>query len=314
MWLTDAVGAGWTAVRRSRRLLGLVALMDALIALPPALYIGVVMDRAAGGRVDANELALHLDPDLTTDLARRIAPAFDEVMGLLVAGSLLVFFLVRPLVLGGYAGIAAAPRRLRFDAFVREGGALYWKFLRLSVLAVIALYLLSLAARPLLDSIDEQALLHQREDISVEWRRITELVVFVGFLATSTILDYARIGIQRHRRPGVLAELIRSALFVLQHPLRTLGFNLVAFFIEVAIIWIAIPVLRWADGAYLVTSVVVFVLLQLVMVAREGTRLFHLGGAQQIREVEEPVLRGGAAGDDSGRERDLLDNLPWNVV
>ena len=72
--------------------------------------------------------------------------------------------------------------------------------------------------------------------------------------------------------------------------------------------------LRWADGAYLVTSVVVFVLLQLVMMAREGTRLFHLGGAQQIREVEEPVLRGGVAGDDSGRERDLLDNLPWNVV
>jgi len=308
----EALRIGLLACKRSRRILALVALINALVALLPALYIGRVVDRAAAHRLDATELARHLDLGFFGDLTLHHAPGFDANVKTLVLGAILVFFVVRPLAMGGYVGIAASNHRPRFADFVREGGDVYWKFLRLAVCAVVVLYLLSLAAQPLLDYIDEQARAHHTESSSVVYRRITELVVFGGFIATATILDYARVGIHLHRRPGVLGELLRSALFVAQHPVRTLGFSSLVFFLEAAVIYAAIPIFRWADGAYLTTSVAILILLQVLILLREGARLLHVAGAWHIRVSEEPEGSLPPRGEGALEDGDLLSNLPWN--
>ena len=144
--------------------------------------------------------------------------------------------------------------------------------------------------------------------------RITEAVVFAVFVAVATVFDHARVGIHRHRRPGVLGELVRSLLFVVQHPTRTLGLALFAFALEAAVLALAVPVFRWADGGYLLTSAVVLVLVQVLVFLREALRLTHIAGAYHLRVVDEPdrsASSGAAAGNDDG---DLLQNLPWNVV
>lgn len=313
MLALDAARHGLRVVRRSKRLLALTALTHGLICLIPALYLGRAVHQAAGTSADATLWAKTLSMSFLADLERHHAPGFKENLSVLIVGSLLLTFVVRPLVLGGFVGIAASDRRLRFDEFVREGGAVYWKFLRAAILTLLIMYLLSLVAKPLLTYIDDLAKERQSEQIAVEWRRFTELVVFAGFLAAATILDYVRVGIHMYRRPGVMGEIVRSVLFVMQHPVKTLGLGVAAFLLELGLIWAAAPVFQFADGAYILSSVTLLVLLQLFVCLREGTRLFHLGCAWHVRSVEEREERAIVLGEAHAAEPDILANLPWNA-
>ncbi len=305
-----AVRAAWRAVRRAKRLVWLVALTDALVFLPAALYVGVTVHRAAGHRVDATSLARVLDPDLLADMDSGSGD-FRIHQTVLAAACLVLFFALRPLVMGGYVAIAARGDRIRFDEFVRVGGAVYWKFLRIALVGVVTCYLLSLAAKPLLAYIDEQASSYVTEGPAITYRRATEVFVFTAYWVLGTILDYTRVGVRMYRRPGVFVELGRSALFVLQHPVETLGFSAFAFAIELAAIWGFSELLQRADGAYVLTSLSVLLLAQVLVALREATRLFHHAGAWRIRRRAE-----GGAHDDPARRRpsgdDLLENLPWN--
>jgi hypothetical protein len=305
-----AVRAAWRAVRRAKRLVGLVALVDALACLPAAIYVGLAVHRSAAHQTDATGLARTLDLDFMADL-RGTDGDFDATLIALTASTLVLFFFVRPLFMGGYVAIAARGDRIRFDEFVRVGGAVYWKFLRIALIGLLTAYLLSLAASPLLDYIDDQAASFQTEGPAQTYRRITEAVVFAAFWLLGTILDYTRVGIRMHRRPGVFAELLRSAVFVLQHPVDTLGFSALAFGVEIAVIWVFALLLESADGAYLVTSVTILILIQVLVALREACRLFHHAGAWAIRRREEGPSpeeeRAAAMAHD-----DLLSDLPWN--
>lgn len=310
MLLADAVRDGLRAVRRSKRLVTLVAFIDALVALPAAMYVYREIQGAGGLREDATELARTLQPDFLADV-RRNSEGFDANLTALVGVAVVLFFLVQPLVRGGYVGIAAQRVRLPFGEFIRDGGAVYWKFVRVAVLGLVVCYGLSLAARPLLEYMADLAERLDSEAAEVRYQRITEIVVFCAFLTVATILDYVRVGIRLYRRPGVVKEFLRSALFVLQHPLKTGGLALVALAFELAVVAAFVPVLRWADGAYVLTSVVVLLLVQVLVVLREAVRLFHLAGAWTIRVAAE------GAGDEAtlrreAREPDLLEDLPWH--
>lgn len=306
-----AVRAAWRAVRRAKRLLFLVSLVNALACLPAAIYVGLEVHRSAAHRTDATEIARTLDLDFMADL-RGGSGDFEANLTALAAATLVLFFFVRPLFMGGYVAIAARGDRIRFDEFVRVGGAVYWKFLRIAFTGLVAAYLLSLAASPLLDYIDEQASNFTTEGPALTYRRITEAVVFAAFWVLGTILDYTRIGVRMHRRPGVFAELIRSAVFVLQHPVDTLGFSALAFALEIVVIWAFSHVLQALDGAYIVTSVVVLLAVQVLVALREATRLFHHAGAWAIRRREEGDHDDPSRTEGQGSD-DLLSNLPWNL-
>ncbi len=306
-----AVRAAWRAVRRAKRLLLLVSLVDALACLPAALFVGLAVHRSAGHRVDATELARSLDLDFMADL-RGTSGDFEANLTALAAATLVLFFFVRPLFMGGYVAIAARGDRIRFDEFVRVGGAVYWKFLRIAFIGLVFAYLLSLAASPLLDYIDEQAANFRTEGPALTYRRITEVVVFAAYWVLGTILDYTRVGVRMYRRPGVFAELLRSAVFVMQHPVDTLGFSALAFGLEVIVIWAFAHALAALDGAYLVTSAVVLIVVQLLVALREATRLFHHAGAWRIRRREEGDRDDEEAAPGTVPD-DLLTNLPWNA-
>jgi len=305
-----AVRAAWRAVRRAKRLVFLVSLVNALACLPAALYVGLEVHRSAAHRTDSTGIARTLDLDFMADL-KGTSGDFEANLTALAAATLVLFFFARPLFMGGYVAIAERGDRIRFDQFVRVGGAVYWKFLRIALTGLVAAYLLSLAASPLLEYIDEQAANFTTEGPALTYRRITEAVVFAAFWVLGTILDYTRVGVRMHRRPGVFAEMVRSAVFVMQHPVDTLGFSALAFSLEVIVIWAFAHVLHAMDGAYLITSVVVLILVQVLIALREAARLFHHAGAWTIRRREEgddDVQQVDAASKD-----DLLANLPWNA-
>lgn len=312
MFLGEPLRHAWKTVRSSKRMLFAVGLIDLAVCLPPAVWLFVEVHADAAHRPDALELATRFDPDFFADL--RNAPGFDAGLTTLCAVSIGLFFLVRPFVLGAYVGLAATRRRLHLGQFAKEGGSVYWKFLRLSVLAAVVAYLLSIASKPLLEQVEEWAKL-RAEPTANRYELVTSAVVFAAYCLVSMVFDYARVGIRMNRRPGVLAELGRSALFVLQHPARTLAMYVVSFALDAGVVLGCGWLVQVADGGYLTTSVIVLVLLQFIVILREASRLFHVAGAWQIRAAE--------AGDERTRAEivpsepegpDVLRApLPWNV-
>ena len=313
MFLGGPLRHAWRTVLSSKRMILLVGFIDLLCCLPPVVYVMRTVHGEASLRADALPLAKRFDADFMADLRSHTA-GFEENLAALCVVSLALFFLTRPLVMGSYVGLAATTRRARFSVFLKEGGAVYWKFLRLSALAVVAAFLLSIAAKPLFEQIEKWAA-SRPETTAVKYGLVTNAVVFGVFCVVAIVFEYARIGIRMNRRPGVVAEVSRSALFVLQHPVRTAALFLLSLAIEVAAIHGVAWCLQLADGGYLTTSVIVLVLVQFVVTLREAVRLFHVAGAWKIRN------------DEAGDERDepevivpeppesdvLRDPLPWNV-
>lgn len=312
MLLGEAFRAGVRAVRRSKRLLLCASLTTALAGLPLAVFVARQVDAQGARRPDAVDVARVLDPDFFADV-RSANPAFDADVTALVVVSLVLMFAVRPLLWGGYAGIASTRKRFSFARFVREGGALYWKYLRISALGLLLLGAAAVALKPVLETVDRFAEGEASEVAARNARLLGQGLAFGALCFVAMILDYARIGLRMRRRPGVLAELGRSALFVLQHPFRTTGFYFVVLVLEVALCAPLILLIRAADGGYVATSVVVLVLGQGMIALREGLRLFHLAGAWTLREAEERVAP--ARNDRAGAsEEDLLEEpLPWHV-
>jgi hypothetical protein len=133
MLLAQALRAGLDAVRRSKRLLLLAALVTALVSLPFALWMGRKVHEVGAHRPDARAIAESHDPDFFADV-RSASPGFDADATALALAALAIYFCVRPLIAGGYVGIAAAGRRIPFSQFVREGGHQYWKLFRVALL------------------------------------------------------------------------------------------------------------------------------------------------------------------------------------
>jgi hypothetical protein len=313
MFLGPPLRHAWDVVSHSKRMLAMMGLLDFAICLPATLYVSQQVHAVAGRRLDALDLAKRYDADFVADLHGRGA-GFEHATTTLVFATLAVFFLVRPFVVGAYVGLAASPRRTRFSHFAREGGAAYWKFLRLSVVALAAAWLVSIAAAPLLDEVAEWAK-SRTEPTSNRYLLVTSVVVLAALHLVAMVFDYARVGVRLARRPGVLREIGRAALFVLQHPARTLTLYLLSIAIEAAVVLGLGWTVQLADGGYLTTSAIVLLLFQVVATLREATRLFHLAAAWQLR-----------AGEEGDEEREpevvvaepeapdvLRAQLPWNV-
>jgi len=312
MFLGQPIRHAWKTVLGSKRMLVIVGLTDFVVCLPPTIYVLRQVAAASAHRTDALDLAKRFDPDLFADVGNA-ASGFDDNLRALILSSFVLFFVLRPFVLGSYVGLAATRRRVHFGHFAREGGALYWKFLWLALVAAVAAYLLSIAAKPLLTQVSDWAA-SRTESTAGRYKLVTNIVVVGAFSAASIIFEYARVGMRMSRRPGVLRELGRSALFVLQHPASTLSMFLVSLVLEVGAIAGCGWLIQVADGGYFTTSAIVLVLVQLVVMLREAARLFHVAGAWQIRSFE--------AGDDHREpvispETDTPDvlraPLPWNA-
>ena len=312
MFLGQPIRHAWKTVLSSKRMLIVVGLTDFVVCLPPTIYVMRQVAASSAHRTDALDVAKRFDSDLFADVFST-ASGFDDNLRALILSSFVLFFVLRPFVLGAYVGMAASRRRLHFGHFAREGGSLYWKFLRLALVAAVVAYLLSIAARPLLTQVDEWAA-SRTEATAGRYKLVTHVFVMGALSVVSIIFEYARIGMRMSRRPGVLRELGRSALFVLQHPASTLSMFLLSLVLEVGAIAGCGWLIQVADGGYYTTSAIVLVLVQLVVILREAARLFHVAGAWQIRSVE--------AGDEHREavispETDTPDvlraPLPWNA-
>lgn len=312
MALADALRAGFGAVRRSKRLIACSALATGVVALPFAVWVGRQAHAAGARRPDAKEISSAFDPDFFADV-RAANPSFDADLAALVVAALVAAFVVRPLVWGGYVGIAATGKRLGFARFIREGGSVYWKFLRVSAAQVLLVYLLSVALKPVLRTFEDFAADAPGEDVAILRRQVAQGLVFVVLCVVPLVADYARVGIRMRRRPGVLAELGRAALFVVQHPVRTGVPFLVALVLEVAVCAPLLLLIRVADGAYVRTSVAVLVLGQAAVTVREAARLFHVAAAWSVRASDERSA-GAAQARQAGDDGDLLgERMPWHV-
>ncbi len=313
MSLVEPLRHAWATVVRSKRALIWVGFVDLLVCLPPVVYVLRQVHDAAARRVDALAVARRFDADFMADLRNRTASYDDDLTALCLA-SFAIFFLVRPFVSAGYVGLAAMRRPARLSQFAREGGSNYWKFLRLAAAAAVVAYLFSIAAKPLASQVDEWAKARS-EPTADRYKLVAQIVVFAAFCVASTVFDYARVGVRMRRRPGVFGELGSAALFVLQHPARTLTLFALSFALEIGAVLAGGFLVQVADGGYYVTSAIVLFVVQTVVTLREAARLFHVAGAWQLRAGE--VGDEGRASEVVSPEPDAPDvlrsPLPWNT-
>lgn len=311
MGFADHVRAGFSAVSRSKRLLLVAAGSTAVVSLPLAAWAWRQAGALGAHRLDAADIAKSLDPDFLADL-KQANPGFDADAHALVWTSLVLAFLLRPFLWGGYAGIAASPRRLSFAKFAREGAAVWWKFLRLSALGLLLLGAASVAYQPILTKLNDVAA-QSREEAALKWRWTAQALGFAALCVVPLVLDYARAGIRMRRKPGVLAELGRAAMFVLQHPLPAIGLYAIGLALEIGLALPVLLLLRVLDGGHVVTAVFVLLVGQCVVALREAARLFHLAAAWHLREAEEGRAAAAAAVRPPDGADVLEERLPWHV-
>lgn len=303
------IAAGFAAIRRSKRLLLLTGLLTALVSLPPALYVGREIHALAARRQDSLDLARALDPDFMADL-RLANPGFDASLTALVVASFILYVFTRPLVWGGYCGIAATDRRIHFATFLREGGANYWKFLRIAAIGGVLLLGVSLALKPMLTLVEKWAVDESSETLGERYRASGQYVAIGALLLVKLVLDHTKVGVRLHHRPGVLVELGRSAMFALTR-LRTFAVFAVARVLEFVAIVAISAAIETADGAYVLTTVIVVILGTLLVAAREAASLFHIAAAWQIRATEDAPPPPPPENLDG--EPDILQTpLPWH--
>ena len=278
--LRDAIGGIVRAFGRSRLLVAVY-----LLNLVPALAVSIpfhrVLDRDMSRRVDAPTLLARYSGEFDFDFRHKNAPLFDASQGTL---SVVAFgaFLLGALVAGGWIGAFHEPKgggSLR--AFFLWGGREWFRFLRVSVLALLAVHVAGVVTHGKgwefllkqfagVEEVREFA--NEKTATLVEWGRSAAFLAALAVLFTAA--DYARVAIVESDRRSALFAWMHGLAFLLRHPFRT-GLLFVFFGIVEAAVLFVVGVLLHAGSDRVASGwgvLPLFLLMQAAILARVGLR------------------------------------------
>jgi hypothetical protein len=246
---------GISRVNAAPAVLAGVCLLTLLVALPLSLTVKGMLQAHLGPSLEAVQAEAGVNYDWwqefssqASGLATTFAPTIigfgaviENVSALAdnlpmvtaVAGAVVVWMILWSFVSGGIIDRYARQRPVRSHGFFSAAGGLFWRLLRLGILAFLAYYcLFALLHGLLLDDLYGWA----TRDISVE--RTAFLVraglyaVFGLVLATVNIaFDYARVRLVVEDRRSALGALLAGTRFVRRHPrsIQLYALNTAAF-------------------------------------------------------------------------------------
>jgi hypothetical protein len=233
---------GVSRVNAAPAVLAGVCVLTLLVALPMSLTLRGMLQAHLGSSLEAVQAEAGTNYDWwqefsaqSSGLGATFAPtiigfgavlenisalADNLTMVTAVAGAVGVWMVLRSFVSGGILDRYARQRPIRSHGFFTAAGGLFWRVLRLGVLAFLAYYFLfALLHRLLLDDLYGWA----TRDMSVERSgflvRAALYAVFGLVLAAVNIaFDYARVRLVVEDRRSALGALLAGARFVRRHP------------------------------------------------------------------------------------------------
>lgn len=269
----------------SIKLLFVLLLGNLVCAVPVALPVFALVQQTAYDRVVAQRLmADQLDAAWLIDLVNNQFNGFSPAsvglqMGLLllVAGA---FYLTANLFFtGGILAVFAGPvERFSLRKFCEGGGAYWWRFARLFLIALVFYGLLlgayALAVQPL-NHADAQATAVG----PIETKRwLFLLALSMGFGLINMVFDYARIRTVQHEARGMWRVTFAAWRFCLAYIVRTS----LLYLLLTALGWLLFGLFVWMRGTLPQRSwlsvMLAFGFGQMAMLARLWTRLALFAG------------------------------------
>lgn len=238
----NALIRGLAATNRSKRLLLMLLAANVLVALIPTLIVREELARSMGRGAAAIEMAdgyselwfreFEAQADRlagtfhpTVSGVGAILNGFDSMFtgnlprpGKVILGLGLLYALFWVFSAGGVLSLFVTGKRFRFREFGSDCARYFGRFLRISLLAVWAYYLLFTGLFPLLqeavgwatrETVDER--------VAFAWTLGKFVVVVAALSAVSLLSDYTKICVVAERRHSVLLALLRAVRLVGRH-------------------------------------------------------------------------------------------------
>ena len=290
--ILSAFGSMAFAATRGRVLLALL-LASLALALPSVLLFGDAVRAYANHRADPIPFASEIDFTAWFDLRRDLQPA-----ALALAFSALGAFLLGIFSAGGWLEVLSNREgRPGFRVFAAGAGGRFVRFLRLSVLALAAIF----GARVLCYGAPSLAL--QRvlsggtgelsdfpNETAVRYFELWRSIAFAGCVAWIVLVsDLSRAALVVRGGRSAIVAAARGLILFLRNPLSSAAAAGVPFAIELAFLWgIAWLADRASEGeANDLNLAALFLVTQLAVVAREVCRAGRLGALLALAEADD---------------------------
>ena len=270
-----AFADGWGRVLRAPAILLGVFAVTWLVAFPAGRLIGQAGGGPPVGVFDVIEgLPTGFYPTFTptllgTERFVRRAHAFlaggTRDVGLVAAAA--TTLLVWTFLLGGILDRYARRRPVRAQAFFGASGVIFFRFLRLGVIAALGYVLIFSLVHPLLFPPDYPWVTGVNDAVNASPLLTPLYAVFLllaGFW--SAVVDYARIRAVVEDRRSMLGAILAGWRFVLAHPLETFGVFLLNAAAFGLLLWIAMMAFTSGiSGAKFFAAINLYLLVRLML-------------------------------------------------
>ncbi|HEY6359569.1 MAG TPA: hypothetical protein VIX63_00625, partial [Vicinamibacterales bacterium] len=294
--MTAAWREGWRRVLAAPAVMGGVFVVTLLAAAPPAIVMRRSIEAHLGRSLMAHQAADGVNWDWWQEFASQatglgstfrptiigFAATLDNVAGLLdaqpesapIAAAIGIYLLVWIFLSGGVLDRYARQRPTGARGFFAAAGVLFWRFLRLGLVAGVAYgFLFVYLHRWLFDEWYVRA----TRDLDVErtafiWRAGMYSIFGAALIAVNVLFDYAKVRLVVEDRRSALAALAAALAFITRNPGAVLGLyalNAAVFVLALAVWAVLAP---GAGGAGL-SVWLAFAATQMYVVARLAMKL-----------------------------------------
>ena len=332
MEIKRAFLAGLRRTGRTRGMLAGLFFISFVVALPLGVAMSDILESAIGASMVHENLRTGFDMDWygefqfgRSDLGTTFSPGIigagallNNVEGLLdggmfdgkraVVGLGILYGLLWTFFAGGIIAVYTDAETCSRERFFGASARFFFRFVQLLVIAGILYFLIyRYVGKPLFAGIPKWTRDWTVERPILFLNMMAYAVVFFLLALVNMVFDYAKIHTVLYDRRNMVAALVRGLMFVLRHPLRTLGLYYLAGVVTL-IIMIAYGLIAPGPSQSSMSGVVLaFLIGQVYLLARIWTKL--LFWASQSAMMAACGIRQGGEGTPGTEQSSLVDRI-----
>lgn len=280
----------------SVKLLFVLLLGNLVCAVPVALPVFALVQQSAQGHVVAQRLfADQLDAAWLIDFINNQFNGFSPAsvglqMGLLLLVAGVLYLTANLFFTGGILAVFARPvERFSLRKFCEGGGAYWWRFARLFLIALIFYGLLLVAYFLASQPINKAAKQATMAGPIIAKRWLLLLALLMGFGLINMVFDYARIRTVQHEARRMWRVTFEAWRFCLAYVWRTTCLYLLLAALGLVLFGVCVWVRNAVPQASWLNVTLAFGLGQLAIVARLWTRLALFAGQADLHQRLAPA-------------------------
>ena len=288
MW--KSFGKGNRQTRSYWQVLLIIFLFNLVVALLLTFPFWNIWGKSVGYSMAGKEIASELNMKYLLDFFITKHDSLTASYPVpLFLGVGIVYLLLNTFFAGGAIGLFHREDRFTLEAFFRESGRWFWRFLRLLLISLVfiaVLFLINLLWKGIADS----ALKESAHEPLIFWMKVLRYAV-IGFLLLfiNMVFDYAKISTVVSDERRMIRTALRSFGFVFSHPGRTLGLYYMVAIVGAILLALYLSVSYWVLPATIIVLTLIWQ--QLYSVARVWVRLLFFSSQMALYKTIVPAKR-----------------------